>query len=109
MQRQKLTNRRGSEHLLFEFNNAKYNLSLSEFPDGRLGELWIDGAKTGTDLWYIMIELATVASIALQRGATPEEICRSLPQTRSGLPLGPLGCALKEVKEQSSAGTNSRS
>jgi len=99
MTRRKLPTRRDSSHTRFRYNDGTYNVSASRFDDLRLGEVWIDGAKAGTDVYFVMIELATVMSLALQHGADPDQIRRALPQTRSGKPLGPLGCALDALKE----------
>jgi hypothetical protein len=45
MTRHRLANRRGSETFYFECAGLRYTATISRFPDGRLGEIFIDNGK----------------------------------------------------------------
>ena len=55
-----------------------FYLDCGEYPDGRLGEIWIDAHKEGTFARGILSSLARMVSISLQSGVTVEEVVGSL-------------------------------
>lgn len=55
-----------------------FYLSAGEYPDGRLGEIWIEAHAEGTFTRGVLASLARVASIALQHGVPVEAIVSSL-------------------------------
>ena len=65
----------------------------------RVREIFIAGAKEGTMLRHILQDAAVIASIALQHGATLEELCRSLGREQDGSMASPLGVALSYAWE----------
>jgi ribonucleoside-diphosphate reductase alpha chain len=93
-ERQRLPNRRVSSFFDFESMNLKFTASVSRFPDGRLGELFIDNHKAGSAVGTLVRDLAIVFSFAVQHGADPEAIRRALCRDSAGRPLGPLAAAL---------------
>ena len=52
--------------------------TFGEYPDGRLGEVFLDCHKEGTFSRGVMSALARVISIALQVGAEPGDIVKAL-------------------------------
>jgi hypothetical protein len=48
--RQHLPNRRGHEVVAFEHGGIRYVAGIGRFGDGRLAEVFLNGAKCGTDL-----------------------------------------------------------
>jgi hypothetical protein len=89
-----LRNRRAHECFAFEHAGIRYTAGIGRFDDGRLAEVFLNGAKCGTDADTSAKDAAIVASIAPQSGAQLDTIRRALPRNRDGSAAGPLGCAL---------------
>jgi hypothetical protein len=92
--RELLPNRRGHELFEFESMSLCFTASVSRYPDGRIGELFIDNHKAGSGVGTLVRDLAIVFSFAVQHGADAETIRHALCRDSQGRPLGPLGAAL---------------
>ena len=79
----------------FSVRGLRYSVTLGYYPDGQLGEVFLNSAgKFGADAGIAAMEAAIVASFALQFGATPEAMRAALPRNENGDAEGPLGCLL---------------
>ena len=88
MTRTRLPNRRPSVTRELEFAGKTYLVSAG-FDDAlELHEVFISGAKTGQDVMNIIEDASVVVSLALQYGATPAAIARSMGRVPSG-PISP--------------------
>jgi hypothetical protein len=96
--REKLSNRRAHELLDFEHAGFRFTAGIGRFPDGRLAEIFINGAKIGTPIDVNARDAAIVASMALQHGATPDELRRALTRNGDGSAGGPLAKALDLIE-----------
>src|SRR5579862_6252339 len=94
MSRERLANRRGHEGFTFTHAGMCYTAGIGRFPDGRLAELFLNGAKCGTDADTAAKDAAIVASLALQHGVPCDVIQRAVTRNRDGTASGPLGAAL---------------
>lgn len=92
--RRRLDNRRASETFNIDVEGRRYKCSVSRFPDGTLGEIFLSNNKSGSDSDCAARDSAVVCSIALQFGAPLETIRRALMRDSRGRPNGPLGVAL---------------
>jgi hypothetical protein len=92
--RERLPNHRQHELISFQHAVINYVAGIGRFADGRLAEVFLNGAKCGTDADTSAKDAAIVASIALQSGAQLDTIRRALTRNRDGSAAGPLGCAL---------------
>ena len=72
--RERLPNRRFSETFDIELNGRKYRCSYSQFPDGRLAEIFISNNRVNSDSDTAAKDSAVVCSIALQFGVPLETI-----------------------------------
>jgi hypothetical protein len=95
--RQRLSNRRPSEHFSFECAALRYTATVSRFPDGRIGEIFISNHKSGSHADTAAKDSAVVCSIALQFGVPLETIRRALMRDSQGRSNGPLGVALDRL------------
>jgi hypothetical protein len=77
-----LPERRPSETREIRFDGATYTVSVSYYPDGRPGDVFADGHREGSDMQAMIDDFCIVASIAMQRGATPDELMHSLGRGR---------------------------
>ena len=98
--RRRLDNRRASETFNIDVEGRRYKCSISRFPDGSLGEIFLSNNKSGSDSDCAARDSAVVCSIALQFGAPPETIRRALMRDSRGRPNGPLGVALDHIAKE---------
>jgi hypothetical protein len=100
--RQRLRNRRPHWLYRFECDGQIYTGGIGRFEDGRIAEVFINGAKVGSAAEANAQDAAIVASLALQHGCPLETIRHAL--VRSGGATGPLATLLNEVERQSKDG-----
>jgi hypothetical protein len=96
--RQLLPNRRASLNFDFEVNGLRFTATVSRFPDGRIGELFLNNHKAGNQSDTNARDGAIVLSFALQHGADLETIREALCRDGKGKALGPLGAALDTLE-----------
>jgi hypothetical protein len=96
--RERLPERRRSETFNFEVvvGNAtlKYVATIGFYPNGRIGELFLNNHKSNSTADTNARDAAIALSFALQHGADPEEIRKALCRESDGRASGPLGTAL---------------
>src|ERR1700676_2051315 len=100
--RQRLQNRRPHWLYRFECDGQIYTGGIGRFDDGRIAEIFINGAKVGSTAEANAQDAAIVASLALQHSCPIETIRHAL--VRSGGATGPLATLLNEVERQSEEG-----
>jgi|ERR1700733_849154 hypothetical protein len=88
-ERERLPNRRPAEVFDFQHGGRRWTATISRFPDGRLGEIFLDAIR-GAAIAELAAEAAIVASLALQSGCPLETLRHAL----DGRSAGPLGSAL---------------
>ena len=69
--RRMLPNRRPSVSFGFECEGHRYRATASRFPDGALGELFLDTGKPNTTLQTNAETSAVLVSLLLQHGVPP--------------------------------------
>ena len=94
--RQRLRNRRPHWLYRFESGGQMYTGGIGRFDDGRIAEIFINGAKVGSAAEANAQDAAIVASLALQHGCPIETIRHAL--ARSGGAAGPLATFLGKVE-----------
>jgi hypothetical protein len=92
--RERLPNRRASESFTFELDGLRFTATVSRFPDGRIGELFLNNHKAGNQADTSARDAAILLSFALQYGAEIEAIRRALCRDSQGRALGTIGAAL---------------
>ena len=94
MIRRILPQRRASETFDLRFWNQKFTVSVGHYPDGTVGEVFIDVAKSGQDMQSIARDAAVVLSLALQHGAPIETIRRAVTRNGAGEAASILGAVI---------------
>jgi hypothetical protein len=100
--RHRLQNRRPHWLYRFESGGQFYTGGIGRFDDGRIAEIFINGAKVGSAAEANAQDAAIVASLALQHGCPLETLRHAL--IRTGGSGGPLATLLDEVERQSEDG-----
>jgi hypothetical protein len=94
MPRLRLPPRRLCESFTFELDGLRFTASVGRFPDGRIGELFLNNHKSGNQSDTNARDAAIILSFALQHGADLDEIRKALCRNGAGRALGPLARAL---------------
>jgi ribonucleoside-diphosphate reductase alpha chain len=90
-ERTRLPDRHSCELINFESMGMGFTAGVGRYPDGRIGELFIDNHKAGSAIGTLARDLAIAFSFAVQHGADAHAIRRALCRDSAGRALGPLG------------------
>ena len=97
MIRRTLPQRRASETFDLRFWNQNFTVTVGFYPDGTLGEVFIDGGKTGQDIQSTARDAAVVLSLALQHGTPIEAIRHAVTRNGSGEAASILGATVDRL------------
>jgi hypothetical protein len=92
--RNRLPNRRAAETLAFERNNLKFHMTTGLYPDGCIGEVFLNAEHANSLLDTLAHDAAILASLALQFGCPLETIRHALKRDGQGTAASPIGAAL---------------
>jgi hypothetical protein len=92
--RRRLPDRRPHELIDLYHGGFRYVAGIGRFDDGSLAEIFLNADKTGTGIEAIARDASIVASIALQHGASPDELRHALTRNGDGSASGPLAALL---------------
>ncbi len=95
--RNRLPNRRACETIAFERNGSHYQMTVGYFPDGHVGEIFLNADRSDSLLDVMASDAAIAVSLALQHGAALNEIKHALKRDARGNPAGPIGQALELI------------
>ncbi len=84
MPRERLPNRRQAETLDLWHGGQRYHLTVGEYPDGRPGEVFIHGAKPGSDTDLLYDDIGVLISRLLQHGDDPAVLAAGLGNLGDG-------------------------
>jgi len=100
--RQRLPQRRIAETFDLQINGLRYTATIGRFPDGRIGEVFLQNHKPGSQSDANARDAAVAASLALQFGCPLETLRRALLRDARGNPSTPLGAAIDAITGVSS-------
>lgn len=83
-ERQRLPDRRQAETLNIEVAGNVYQLSIGYFADGRVGEVFLGGPKSGSDMQGLLADLGVVISRLFQHGDTPLSLAAGMARLGDG-------------------------
>lgn len=104
MTREVLPARRFAENVSFFLGKILYSVTLGFYDDGRVGEVFIGGPKTGSDAETNARDAAAILSIAMQYGVPPSAFSTAVQRDSSGVPLGPIGAVVDLLAPPNSGG-----
>ncbi len=84
MSRERLPTRRPSETETIEHGGARFDVTLGLFPDGRVGEVFASGAKSGSELDGLLDDSAILISLLLQNGVEPAALAKTMGRLGDG-------------------------
>jgi hypothetical protein len=95
--RNRLPNRRPAETIAFERDGSQYCLTVGFFPDGSVGEVFLNADRADSLLDVLTSDAAILASLALQFGCPLEAITHALKRDGRGVAASPIGAALDRI------------
>jgi hypothetical protein len=95
--RNRLPNRRAAISTSFERDGARFEMTAGFYPDGRVGEVFVNADRANSLLDFLMSDAAILASLALQYGAPLDEIRHALKRDIRGDAASPIGAALDRI------------
>jgi hypothetical protein len=97
--RNRLPHRRACETIAFERNGSHYQMTVGYFPDGCVGEIFLNADRSDSLLDVMASDAAIAVSLALQHGAPLDEIRHALKRDSLGNAAGPIGAAMDLIHE----------
>lgn len=98
--RRSLPDRRSCETREVDVGGRPYTVTVGLYEDGTVGEVFIGGAKVGSEMDAVLQDSGILASIALQHGTPPEVLARSMSRRPTSEwepatePASPVGAAM---------------
>jgi len=86
-------------NMLFGGQNTTFTVTLGYYDDGRIGEVFIDGAKIGSEMAAITHDAATIISIGLQYGVPIETFRHAISRDLNNTALTVVGAVLDKINE----------
>lgn len=100
--RRRLPQRRASVTFTFRQADGEYRVTAGLFPNGTVGEIFVNCQKAGSSADINAADGAVAASLALQYGCNIDTLRTAMKRNPDGTAIGPLGHALdivaKEIK-----------
>jgi hypothetical protein len=96
--RDRLPNRRPAVTFAFERDGSYYQATIGYFPDGRVGEIFLNADRPDSLLDALTSDAAILASIAMQYGCDLQTILHALKRDGNGKAATPIGAALDRIE-----------
>ena len=102
-ERQALPMRRRCETFELDFGGLKNShiITVGFYDDGRIGEVFVNGGKSGELVEAIARDGAVLLSMALQHGVALETIKHALTRDSQDEPQSIIGVVVDQLSEQS--------
>jgi hypothetical protein len=94
MTRQPLPNRRPAETVELEHNGSRFTVTIGFYPDGRPGEVFTHGIRSGSNLDALLADACVVVSCLIQHGVEPHEIASSMGRLGNAEPASIIGAVI---------------
>jgi hypothetical protein len=96
MTRVRLPDRRAAETVELEHGGQRFTVTIGFYPDGRPGEVFTHGARSGSTLDALLAD-ACVVSCLIQHGAEPRDLAASMGRLGNAAPASVIGAVLDLV------------
>lgn len=94
MTRVRLPNRRAAETVELEHGGQRFTVTIGFYPDGRPGEVFTHGLRSGSNLDGLLADACVVVSCLMQHGVEPNEIASSMGRLGSTEPASIIGAVV---------------
>ncbi len=107
MPRERLPDRRQAETVDLHYGGRRYHLSIGEYDDGRPGEVFLHGAKPGSDTDLLCDDIGVLMSRLLQYGDDPASLASGMGRLGDGESPASIIGAVADVLASKAAGPSS--
>src|SRR4051812_3873062 len=97
MTRERLPNRRAAETVELEHNGSRFTVTIGFYPDGRPGEVFTHGARSGSNLDALLADACVVVSCLIQHGVEPRDLATSMGRLGNAEPASVIGAVIDLV------------
>ena len=81
-----------------DYRGTRYDLTIGLFDNGRPGEVFVSGARTGSDVDGLLADLGVLISRALQHGDSLEALAAGMGRLGDGkTPASIIGAILDKI------------
>jgi hypothetical protein len=94
MSRQRLPDRRAAATVDLEHGGSRFTLTVGFYPDGRPGEVFTHGIRTGSGLDALLADACVLLSCLMQYGVEPSQIASSMGRSGSSEPASIIGAVI---------------
>jgi hypothetical protein len=94
MTRQRLPNRRPAETIELEHSGSRFTVTIGFYPDGRPGEVFTHGIRSGSNLDALLADACVVVSCLIQHGVELREIASSMGRLGNAEPASIIGAVI---------------
>jgi hypothetical protein len=109
MSRTRLPHRRAAETLRLQYNGTQFMVTIGFYPDGRPGEVFTHGARSGSSLDALLADACVVVSYLIQHGAEPRDLAASMGRLGNAEPASVIGAVVDLVTAASAEATGEAS
>jgi hypothetical protein len=95
--RERLPDRRPAETWDIQVGGLRYTTTIGFYPDGRIGEIFVQNHKQGSQAGMMASDAAVLCSLLLQHAVPLDVIRKSLARDSHGKPNGPLTMVLDRL------------
>jgi hypothetical protein len=97
MTRIRLPDRRAAETVQLEHGGTRFMVTIGFYPDGRPGEVFTHGIRTGSGLDALLADACVVVSCLIQHGAEPCDLSASMGRLGTSEPASIIGAVVDLV------------
>lgn len=94
MTRQRLPDRRPAETVQIELGGMRFAVTIGFYDDGRPGEVFVHGVRTGSTLDALLADACVVVSVLMQHGVEPRELAASMGRLGNAEPASVIGAVI---------------
>ena len=95
--RERLPDRRGCETFVLRVGAAQFFVTVGLYANGSIGEVFVAGAKVGSDMDAVTRDAAILLSLALQHGVPREVIKGALTREGNGSASSVIGAIVDRL------------
>ena len=97
MTRARLPHRRPAETVQLEYGGTRFTVTVGFYPDGRPGEVFTHGARTGSNLDAVLADACVAVSCLMQHAVEPRELAASMGRLGNAEPASIIGAVVDLV------------
>jgi hypothetical protein len=97
MTRKRLPDRRPAETIALDYDGTRYMVTIGFYPDGRPGEVFTHGARSGSAMDALLADACVVVSCLMQHGAEPGDLSASMGRLGNATPASIIGAVVDVV------------